>query len=169
MKEFALFTDGSVNTQTKIGFGAYVLLEQNEIRSLSKETLLAKIKTQQFDSTSSTKLELQILLYALTAIKKEKGIALLENNLVLFTDSQGVVGLPGRRKKLEEKNYISARQQKELNNADLYRLFFQELDLLHFEIIQLKGHTKSRDRDDIQQIFSQIDQVARKALSNFTK
>ena len=169
MKKYALFTDGSVNTKTKIGFGAYVLLEANEIGILSKENLVSKIKTRQFNNTSSTKLELQTLLYALEVIKKTMGVIALNSQLIIYTDSQGVVGLPERRKKLEEKNYISASKQKELNNAHLYRLFYQEQDLLNFEIIQLKGHTKSRDRDEIQQIFAQIDKAARKALTNFTR
>lgn len=169
MKEYALFTDGSVDIKTKIGFGAYVVLNVDEVEILSKENLLSKIKTHRFDATSSTKLELQILLYALNVVKENIGIVTLKSKLVVYTDSQGIVGLPGRRQQLEEKNYISKRQQKELNNADLYRLFFQEHDLLHFEIIQLKGHTKFKDRDKIQQIFAQIDQAARKASTDFSK
>ena len=53
-----LFTDGSVNPQAGIGFGAYLLLEKKEFLCVELEN---KIKIKKFDNTSSTKLELETL------------------------------------------------------------------------------------------------------------
>ncbi len=61
-----LFTDGSVNTQSKIGYGAYLAVFD---RGLSLESLKKNIKVKQFEHTSSTKLELQTLLWALSDIQ----------------------------------------------------------------------------------------------------
>lgn len=60
-----LFVDGSVNNQLKIGCGAYLLIDENDVLEISIANLI-KIKT--FESTSSTKLELQTLLWALNEI-----------------------------------------------------------------------------------------------------
>jgi len=60
-EQIYLFTDGSVNPQSKIGFGAYLFLNKLEFFSLELEK---KIKIQKFVNTSSTKLELETLLWA---------------------------------------------------------------------------------------------------------
>jgi len=57
-----LFVDGSVHPQRGIGFGGYLLLNESE---LSSSTLERKVKTKKFENTSSTKLELETLLWAL--------------------------------------------------------------------------------------------------------
>ena len=56
IKEIKLFCDGSVNPKTKIGFGAYFIYDEN----LEKQN----IKIKKFVDTSSTKLELEVLLWA---------------------------------------------------------------------------------------------------------
>ena len=45
-----LFTDGSVNPQSQMGFGAYLLLNRLE---LFNSKLEKKIKIKKFDNTSS--------------------------------------------------------------------------------------------------------------------
>ena len=79
-----LFVDGSVNPQLKIGFGAYLLTDENITYSSIKKD---DIKTQIIKNTSSTKLELQILLFALNAV------ALEEYNLIIYTDCQNILTL----------------------------------------------------------------------------
>lgn len=59
-----LFTDGSVDTQLKIGFGAYLA-----VHDLSTDLEEMQVKVRKFEDTSSTKLELQTLLWALTEIR----------------------------------------------------------------------------------------------------
>ena len=65
MKKIKLFTDSSVNPQEKIGFGSFLILEENEI---SFEDMKKDIKIKRFENTSSTKLELQTFLWALDEI-----------------------------------------------------------------------------------------------------
>jgi hypothetical protein len=62
MDELMLLTDGSVNIQSKIGYGAYLAVSE---RGLSLDSLRTRVKVRRFEHTSSTKLELQTLLWAL--------------------------------------------------------------------------------------------------------
>jgi len=62
MNGLMLFTDGSVNTKLKIGYGAYLIVTEDE---LSTESLKTQVNIKRFENTSSTKLELETLLWAL--------------------------------------------------------------------------------------------------------
>ncbi len=87
MDELMLFTDGSVDTQSHIGYGAYLAVSE---RGLPLDLLRTCLKVKRFEHTSSTKLELQTLLWAL------RDIQALGRKVILYTDSQNIVGLPGR-------------------------------------------------------------------------
>ena len=93
MDELMLFTDGSVNTQSNIGYGAYLAVSE---RGLSLESLRTRVKVRRFEHTSSTKLELQTLLWALGDIQT------LGRKVIVYTDSQNIMGLEGRRDRFEE-------------------------------------------------------------------
>ncbi len=82
MDEFMLFTDGSVNTLSKIGYGAYLVVFEHV---LSLDSLKNRVKVRRFEHTSSTKLELQTLLWALTDIKAAG------SKVIVYTDSQNIM------------------------------------------------------------------------------
>ena len=83
-----LLMDGSVNPQTNIGYGAYLAVSE---RGLSLDSLRPCVKVRRFEHTSSTKLELQTLLWALSEIHA------LGSKVIVYTDSQNIMGLQGRR------------------------------------------------------------------------
>lgn len=63
------------------------------------------MRVKRFEQTNSTKLELQTLLWALSeTIALGRGGDMV---LTVYTDSQSIIGLPGRRTRLEESNYFS--------------------------------------------------------------
>ncbi len=64
--EIYLFTDGSVNPQSRIGFGASLIVADLAISADEAKEL---VRLKQFEDTSSTKLELQILLYTLAKLE----------------------------------------------------------------------------------------------------
>lgn len=154
MKKIKLFTDSSVNPQVKIGFGAYLILD-DENKSL--EELEKYIKIKRFEDTSSTKLELQTLLWALDEITDK------DNSIEVYTDCQNIIGLQNRRDKLEKNDFCSSRG-KLINNYDLYREFFQKLDSLNLVFIKVKGHKKNILKDKIDNIFNLVDKASRAAL-----
>jgi ribonuclease HI len=58
MHRLQIFTDASVNTRLKVGYGAYPVLTDLDT---SIVILKGKLKIKRFEQTSSTKSELQIL------------------------------------------------------------------------------------------------------------
>jgi len=154
MDKLMLFTDGSVNTQSKIGYGAYLAVFSQE---LSLELLKKNIKVKRFQQTSSTKLELQTLLWALSDIQ---GIGC---KVVVHTDSQNIIGLPGRRERLEKNEYRS-KNNKLLNNYELYKEFYRISDQIDFQLVKVRGHQATRHKDEIDRLFTLVDRASRNAL-----
>ena len=150
-----LFTDGSVNTKSKIGYGSYLAITDSH---LPLEHLKQIVKTKRFEKTSSTKLELQTLLWALGEI-----VIKSSQSIVIYTDSQNIIGLPGRRERFEKNDYFS-KNNKKLKNFELYQEFFQITDKLDFKLVKLKGHKKTKEKDSIDIIFTFVDRASRDAL-----
>ena len=149
MKNIKVFCDGSVNPQLKVGFGAYFIYDE----SLDTQ----KIHIQRFENTSSTKLELEVLLWAL----RDKNI--LNNDITVYTDCQNIIGLENRREKLEKGLYKS-NSGKQIKNKELYQAFFKTTDKLNCKFIKVKGHKSSSEKDNIDKLFNLIDKASRKAL-----
>lgn len=152
-----LFIDGSVNPQLKIGFGAYVLLDD-----LNTNILKEDIKTQIFTDTSSTKLELQVLLYALNEITTK------QYYLTIYTDCQNILTLNSRRDTLEKNRYLT-KTGKVVKNTKEYKEFYKLIDTYNCNFIKLKGHKKKNTKDDIDKIFSLVDKTARIKLREYIK
>ena len=149
-----LFTDGSVDTQSKIGYGAYLAVSEH---GLSLDSLRECVKVRRFEHTSSTKLELQTLLWAL------KDIQTLESKVTVYTDSQNIMGLPGRRERFEQNSYRS-KKGRLLNNYELYQEFYRMTDQLKCRFVKVRGHQVSSQKDDIDRLFTLVDRASRNAL-----
>jgi len=149
-----LFTDGSVNTQSNIGYGAYLAVSE---RGLSLDLLSTRVKVKRFEHTSSTKLELQTLLWALCDIQAF-GI-----KVILYTDSQNIMGLQERRDRFEQNDYCSKKNNR-LSNYVLYQDFFRIIDHLDCEFVKVRGHQVSNQKDEVDKLFTLVDRASRKAL-----
>jgi ribonuclease HI len=154
MVTLRLFTDGSVNPKSRVGYGAFLVVPQEELYS---ESLKTSVKIKRFEQTSSTKLELQTLLWALTSIQG------LGRKVVVFTDSQNIKGLPGRRTRLEKNDYQS-KKHKRIKNYKLYQEFFKIVDQLDCEFIKVRGHKALLQKEEIDKFFTLVDKASRKAL-----
>ncbi len=156
MSNFLLFTDGSVNVQTNIGFGACIAILADELAS---EDLNMLVKVKRFENTSSTKLELQTLLWALSEISTKV------RKVIIYTDSQNITQLLGRRQRLEQNNFCSKKGIL-LKNAELYKDFYQQIDAFNYEIIKVRGHQPGKNKNEIERVFTLVDKASRKALRN---
>ena len=154
MDELMLFTDGSVNTHSNIGYGAYLVVPEG---GLSLDSLRTNVKVRGFEHTSSTKLELQTLLWALSDIQA------LGSRVIVYTDSQNIMGLQGRRDRFEQNDYRS-KKNKRLNNYELYQEFYRMTDQLDCEFVKVRGHQVSNQKDDIDRLFTLVDRASRNAL-----
>ena len=154
MDELILLTDGSVNTQSNIGYGAYLAVSE---LGLSLDLLRTRVKVRRFEHTSSTKLELQTLLWALSDIQA------LGIKVIVYTDSQNIMRLQRRRDRFEQNDYRS-KKNKRLNNYELYQEFYRMIDHMDCELVKVRGHQVSNQKDDIDRLFTLVDRASRKAL-----
>ena len=154
MGDLLLFTDGSVNAQSGVGFGACLLVEDP---TLSLDTHRTQVRLKRFENTTSTRLELQVLLWILGELK-DVGV-----KLIIHTDSQNILGLIKRRSRLEQNDFHS-KAGKLLNNSDLYREFYDLIDQLDCRLVKVKGHKLSEDKDGTDLFFTLVDRASREAL-----
>ncbi len=163
----ALFTDISLDPRSRIGVAGCLLLPMGFLDTLphdiDRSELSAKLCCKRFTDTSSTKLELQAVLWGVELYR-----TLVPDHercgLRLYTDSQCVSGLPARRERLEGSAYCAARSGRLLANAELYAQLFAAGDELGFEIVKVAGHSRSSSHDSVQRIFSIVDRGARRTL-----
>ncbi len=167
MKCFALFTDASLNPGLKLGVGAYLLIPssflENPLHLIKRSEVDKRLTVRRFEGMSSTKLEVQTVLWALEEFRNEsKGSGLAK--LHVYSDSQCVEGLLRRRRGLEDNSFCGKKSDRPLKNASLYRKYYQLHDKLGFKVTKVAGHTRPRSHDAIQRIFSFVDQGVRKTL-----
>jgi ribonuclease HI len=152
-----LFTDGSVNPKSNVGYGAYLAVLREMPYS---ESFKADVKVKKFEHTSSAKLELQALIWALTSIQKPVG------TIIVYTDSQTIIGLKARRKQLEINDYLS-KKNKPIKNSALYKEFFYLSEQLDCEFKKVKGHKPSRLKNEAERFFTLVDKASRRALRKY--
>lgn len=153
-KNKSLFIDSSVTPQTKVGYGAYLYLDHLDISQIDKK----KIQTKMFTNTSSTKIELETLLWALNSIDIQD-----ETNLTIYTDCQNIITLPSRKDKLESKNYKTS-TNKLVKNHELYKKFFKALNKYTIRFVKVEGHKRTKEKDNIDKIFTFVDRASRAKL-----
>jgi len=162
-EEFVLFTDASVDPALKLGIGACLILPayflQVPFPRIEKSDITGRITIRRFEATSSTKLEIETVLWAIEGHRKRS-----KESLNVYTDSQCVGGLLKRRPGLLGRDFLSLTTKLPLRNSSLYRKFFALHDELDFKVIQVDGHSKTRTRDTIHRLFSIVDLEARRAL-----
>jgi ribonuclease HI len=166
----ALFTDVSVHPQSRRGVGVCLFLPAHFLDTpcdgIDRTLLTGSCLCQRFNDTSSTLLELETVLWGLS-LYRSRCPAVLPGALRLYTDSQCVAGLSGRRESLEGKNFSSLRTGLPLAQAQLYREFFTLRDELGFEVVKLVGHSRAALHDNLQRIFSVVDRSARSELKGW--
>jgi ribonuclease HI len=169
MHDYLLFTDASVNNSSNNGVGGFLMIEAERLIGInagSLKHLNESIVLQRFKETSSTKLELQTLLWALTEINPY--ICDREYQLTVYTDSQNIISLPNRRTRIEANDYLS-RTNKRLNNQVLYQRFYAAIDSHPFTLIKVKGHQSQKSKTSVDIVFSLVDKATRLAQRNDTK
>ncbi|MEE4262957.1 MAG: RNase H family protein [Desulfobacteraceae bacterium] len=154
MDKLMLFIDGSVNPQSNIGYGAYLAVSE---RGPRVDSLKTRVKVRRFEPTSSTKLELQTLLWALGEIQA------MGRKVTVYTDSQNILGLPARRDGFE-KNDFRTKKNNRRKHDELYRAFFSVIDQLDCELVKMRGHQVSKQKNDLDRLFTLVDRASRKAL-----
>jgi ribonuclease HI len=152
-----LLTDGSVDPKSGIGFGAYLTFS-GILKSF--DSLTDQVKVRRFEKTSSTRLEIQTLLWALSEIPKRE--------IISYTDSQNIAGLLSRKERLIKNGYCT-KSGKLIRNHELYKDFFAFTEKIDIQFCLISGHKPSHSKDQIDRIFSIVDRASRKALRIYMK
>lgn len=156
MNSISIFIDGSLSPQKKIGYGAYLLLNEELVYD---EKLKKNVILKRFENTSSTKLEIETFLWCIKEIDKK------DIKIDIYTDCQNLVELQSRQERLEKNNYHSSKG-KLLSNSELYKEFFLLIKKYNCNFIKVKGHKKNSLKDEIDKIFNIVDKASREALRN---
>ena len=166
---FAIFTDASLSPGAKCGVGVFLIVPTSLLElppeDINKSEIVRNMQVKMFDSTSSTKLEVQTLLWGIQYSRETSNIS-FRNKLSVYCDSQCIAGLPGRRSHLEKESFFSKGSKKLLNHADLYRKFYKLQDELGFNVIKVTGHSRSSSHNTVHRLFSFVDRRARKELKH---
>lgn len=167
-KDLVLFTDVSVSPRLKLGVGAYVIVPASFLEAsaglIGSPEITWRLKVRRFEDTSSSRLELQTVLWALAENRKVP-----YGSLTIYSDSSCVTGLLKRKTRLLAGGFLSKRTNQELANATLYRAFYEFHDEMGFQVVKLVGHSCPRTHDTAHRIFSVVDKGARKALKIWLK
>ena len=86
----------------------------------------------------------------------------------MYTGSQNIIGLQARRKRIEKNDYHS-NKNKRLNNYELYQEFFRMTDQLDCELVKVRGHLASNQKNDVDRIFTLVDRASRNALRRYNQ
>ena len=69
MNNYSLFTDASLNPTLKVGVGGYIFVSESFVKNPSSRINISELNEilvlRRFEDTSSTKLEVQTVLWAL--------------------------------------------------------------------------------------------------------
>jgi ribonuclease HI len=149
-----LFTDASVDPQTNIGYGAYLLLSEYELEAPIHKL---KIKTKRFENTTSSKLELEAFLWALSEVP------IANSKIIVYTDCQNIINLTDREDRLKKSNYMT-KKNIFIRNYELYKKFYELTNLYDCDFIKVKGHKKNEDKDIVDRYFTLVDKASREAL-----
>jgi len=145
--QITIYTDGSCHTQKKVGAWAAIVFVGQEKTLLSGRVL----------DTTHHRMELQAVIEAIHYVKEHIVGAL---DIKVITDSQYVAGLPGRRNKLEEKNFTTHRGNK-IQNMDLVQQVLEMGEQFNIEFIKIKAHQKIEDENNYN---AEVDRLSRKIV-----
>ncbi len=154
MPQIKLFCDASGDPQSGIGFGACLRIDAEAPDPVA---LNSAIQLQRFEQTNAARLELQTLIWAV------KTLVAPGTELIIHSDSQTLCELPQRRQRLIANGFCSG-QGRPLNNADLYREFYQLAANHQLHFCKQRGHLPGAERSLDDQLFRLVDKAARAAL-----
>ena len=126
-----IYTDGSCHTQYRVGAWVAIVFINT-----GKKVLSAIVP-----DTTHNRMELSAVIKAIEYIKNNYPSI---TTIKLFSDSQYVVGLPGRKEKLSALNF-STKKGDEIQNADLVKELFRHLSTSPVEFIKVKAHQKQSE------------------------
>jgi ribonuclease HI len=149
-----IYTDGACHPPSQTGAWAAILFG---VPDQDEEGVLQGI----VPNTTHQRMELTAAIEALRYAHNQAPLCAV----VLYTDSQYVADLPVRRPKLEQQGFIT-KKGKQVQNADLLKVFFDWLNKVEVSIYKVKAHQKVSDLPNHNR---KVDKLVRKVLRQAIK
>lgn len=144
-----IYTDGSCNTQTKVGAWAAIIFNGNQKIVISGTEL----------NTTHNRMELLAVIGAVEyAAKHAPG-----NSISIYTDSQYVTRLSERKEKLYKSNFIT-KKGTILNNTDLLQQLIRYIENYSIAFYKVKAHQKKSDIN----FNREADMICRKLMREYS-
>ncbi len=141
-----IYTDGSCNPKHRVGAWAVLLfIDKNKF-----------VLTGVEESTTHQRMELQAVIKSFEYLAKVK---LLARVVELYTDSQYVTGLSGRKMKLKASGFMT-KKSVPIRNDDLVRILIEYSEMMNVHFIKVKAHQKNDDHNKNRE----VDLLARKIV-----
>lgn len=141
-----VYTDGSCNPEWETGAWAAILFVKDE------KIVLSGVE----EKTTHQRMELTAVITAFEYLAQAN---LFHQFIQVFTDSQYVVGIPGRSGKLKKMSFIT-KSGLPLRNADLLQLLMEHIEKLKPTFIKVKAH----QRGVTQSFNHEVDKLSRKLV-----
>jgi len=144
--QITIYTDGSCNTQSLTGAWAAIIL------AAADKVILSELE----QNTTHNRMELTAVIRAIAyAVHHYPGV-----QLHVFTDSQYVVNLTGRKERLKSANFIT-KKGAVLNNADLLQHLIFYIENYPIVFVKVKAHQKASEAENINR---EVDMICRKIM-----
>ena len=145
-----IYTDGSCNTQFKIGAWAAIIFEGDELITLSHVV----------ENTTNQRMELTAVIESLKYLAKKHTA---NSTVEIVSDSQYVIHLVDREQKLLHSNY-QTKKGTLIQNHDLVQEFFSLTKLFTIKFEKIVAHQK---QSKIHNYNIDVDKLARKLVREF--
>ena len=156
-----------LNPELKVGVGGYLIVPESFIKTPSNLIKISELDEilvlRRFENTSSTKLEIQTVLWALEEYCIGSTIS-GSGKLHIYSDSQCVEGLLPRMARLESNGFHCRGGNRLFKSASLYGKYYEFYDRLKLDAIKVADHIRFPSSNTVQRIFFFLDQ---NEFSNF--
>jgi len=147
-----------------MGVSGYLFLIISNDQLIPQNDLLPPIDFSLFKDTNCTRLELDSIISALEAAKKQVEEQASSLKITVYTDCKTACDLPLRRGKLEASGFMGKKSGRPLTNKVQYLKIFKLFDELNPNIVWMKGHQSKQKRNPTERVFSFVDQATRQKL-----
>lgn len=152
MKKLIIYTDGSCNTEHKIGAWAAI------IKYNSEEVTISGIE----ENTTHNRMELSAVIKALEYATENCHPI---KSISVFTDSQYVTGIEKRIAKFKASAF-KTKSGKDIQNIDLVKELIHLIQIFEPEFIKVKAHQKKTSERNINR---EVDKLSRKLVRDYLK
>jgi ribonuclease HI len=158
-KQVFVYADASFSKPAQLAVLGFVVFESKDQHDQQAATQLSPFLLE-VREINNIRAELRGAIWALESCYKDFTGA----SVVLYTDCQTVIGLLGRRARLEATDFVSKSKKTPLMNTDLYKEFYKIYDLLQPQVVWVRGHVSRSLASKVESNFAVLDKVVRQRL-----